>query len=83
MPTMLEAGIPDFFATSWIGLFAPAQTSPEIVRRLAKEASAVGATPQFDSLLAKFGARKNIILTEDFRRVDGADGTLWPWQHSH
>jgi tripartite-type tricarboxylate transporter receptor subunit TctC len=37
LPTMAEAGVPGLGAESWIGLFAPAGVSPEILGRLRQE----------------------------------------------
>jgi tripartite-type tricarboxylate transporter receptor subunit TctC len=37
LPTMAEAGVPGLGVESWIGLFAPARTPPEILRRLRQE----------------------------------------------
>ena len=34
VPTVAEAGYPGFEASSWVGIFAPAKTSPEIVSAL-------------------------------------------------
>ena len=34
VPTYAEAGYPNFEAASWVGIFAPANTSPEIVAKL-------------------------------------------------
>jgi len=34
VPTFAEAGYPGFEASSWVGIFAPAKTSPEIVTAL-------------------------------------------------
>src|SRR6202030_3109306 len=36
LPTMAEAGMPDFDTSIWFGLMAPAGTSPEIVDKLAR-----------------------------------------------
>lgn len=41
VPTMKEAGFGDVEALSWGGLFAPARTPPEIVKRLSDELGAV------------------------------------------
>jgi tripartite-type tricarboxylate transporter receptor subunit TctC len=38
VPTMAEAGLPDLGVESWIGLFAPAKTPPEILAWLRQEA---------------------------------------------
>jgi len=37
LPTMKEAGLPGLGIESWIGLFAPARTPPEILARLRQE----------------------------------------------
>src|SRR5258708_22513318 len=37
LPTMTEAGLPGLGIESWIGLFAPARTPPEILARLRQE----------------------------------------------
>jgi tripartite-type tricarboxylate transporter receptor subunit TctC len=50
VPTMTEAGVSGLEFESWIGLFAPARTSPEILRHLRQEAriAAVGLKYQFE-----------------------------------
>lgn len=37
VPTMVEAGIADYDVTSWWGLFAPAQTSPNIIAKISSD----------------------------------------------
>ena len=34
VPTMAEAGVPDFEVSAWFGVYAPAKTPPEIVAKL-------------------------------------------------
>ena len=34
MPTIAEAGVPGYEATSWFGMFAPAGTPPDVVAKL-------------------------------------------------
>ena len=38
LPTMIEAGVPDFEVTSWFGLFAPVGTPPAAIAKLHHEA---------------------------------------------
>jgi tripartite-type tricarboxylate transporter receptor subunit TctC len=50
LPTMEEAGLAGLGIESWIGLFAPARTPPEILGRLRQEArlAALGLKTQFE-----------------------------------
>jgi tripartite-type tricarboxylate transporter receptor subunit TctC len=50
LPTMAEAGLAGLSVESWIGLFAPARTPPEILLRLRQEArvAAAGLKDQFE-----------------------------------
>lgn len=46
VPTMQEAGVPGFSITLWSGLFGPANLSPAVLDRLAKEAELALAQPE-------------------------------------
>lgn len=41
VPTMVEAGVPDFVVTGWLGLFAPAGTPRDVVNRISSESSRI------------------------------------------
>lgn len=45
IPTLADAGFPQFDSTQWLGLLAPRGTSPDIVRRLYVETAKVLALP--------------------------------------
>jgi len=55
LPTMDEAGVPDFEITSWFGLFAPAGTPAPIVARLNSEMIKVLARDDVKSTLGATG----------------------------
>ena len=46
VPTVAESGLPGYDIVTWFGLFAPAQTSPEIVARLSSELRSFLATAE-------------------------------------
>jgi putative tricarboxylic transport membrane protein len=46
VPTMAEAGVPDFAILPWVAMFAPGKTPPEIVERLAREVAAAMKRPE-------------------------------------
>ena len=57
VPTAQEAGLPAFaHHGGWFGLFAPAQTPPDVVNRLHQEVRTAFANPQFRERLSSLGA---------------------------
>jgi tripartite-type tricarboxylate transporter receptor subunit TctC len=56
IPTMAEAGMPDFEAVAWFGLLAPAATPAPIVERLNREVTAILKRPEISERLAAMGA---------------------------
>ena len=61
VPTMAEAGIPDFDTSIWFGLVAPAGTPREIVDKLAR---AVGEAQKSDDVL-------KMLRTQGFDTISG------------
>jgi tripartite-type tricarboxylate transporter receptor subunit TctC len=56
VPTTAEAGLTDYSAEAWFGLFAQAATPPEIIARYARESEAVLAEPVVTSRALEAGA---------------------------
>jgi len=55
VPTVMEAGVPDYVAYVWMGLFAPKGTPPAIVERLQREVLAVLAENETKQFMATAG----------------------------
>ncbi|HVE51131.1 MAG TPA: tripartite tricarboxylate transporter substrate binding protein [Casimicrobiaceae bacterium] len=55
VPTFIEAGLPDFEASSWVGILAPAKTPRAIVERLNRELNALLASPEIIERLEQLG----------------------------
>ena len=55
LPTMIEAGIRDYEAVSWFGLFLPALTPPTIVTKLHDEVVRVAQIPEVKAQLEAQG----------------------------
>lgn len=52
VPTLMESGLPDFEASSWVAILAPAKTPRAVIERLNKELNAVlGDPPVVERLL--------------------------------
>lgn len=56
LPTMIEAGVPDYEMIGWNGFFFPKGTPPEIVARLQAALVAVLAKPEVKEQLVTLGA---------------------------
>jgi tripartite-type tricarboxylate transporter receptor subunit TctC len=55
LPTMAEAGMPDYEVVLWTSLFAPAGTPPEIVARLQAETAKIVQMPDIKERFAGLG----------------------------
>ena len=56
LPTMVEAGVPDYEMIGWNGFFLPKGAAPEIVARLQAELAKVLAKPEVKEQLVTLGA---------------------------
>jgi tripartite-type tricarboxylate transporter receptor subunit TctC len=56
VPTMVELGYPEFDASSWFGMVAPARTPPEIVSRIAEDVHAILRDPAIERQMIDQGA---------------------------
>lgn len=66
VPTMAEAGLPNYTIGSWGGLFGPAGLPPAIVERLAREANAALARPEVLEGLARLNVEPQGSTTAEF-----------------
>ena len=55
LPTMAESGFPDFDATGWFGLMAPAGTSPAVVDKIQRDAVSILSLPELRKKLDELG----------------------------
>ena len=60
-PTAAEAGLPKLDATSWFGVFAPAETPKPLVDKLTAEIAKVMATPAFKQKAVDLGAEADYM----------------------
>jgi tripartite-type tricarboxylate transporter receptor subunit TctC len=77
VPTMDEAGLVDFRATIWFGLFAPRRTPAAILDRLQVGVQAALADDKIKRLWAEQGARVELESRADFARFVVADTARW------
>ncbi len=53
VPTIAEAGVPQFRLTSWAGVFGPAKMAPELAERLNREFNAAINRPEVKEAMAR------------------------------
>lgn len=77
IPTMAEAGMPGFEATSWFGIVAPTGTPQASISRLSSALETVLANPQFGEQLSTLGSEVMPGTPQDFAAVIREDAVKW------
>jgi tripartite-type tricarboxylate transporter receptor subunit TctC len=78
VPTMIEAGVPDFVVATWLGFALPANTPSAIVSRLNAEINRIGQIPQLkEKLLVQGFEMLPPGSPEAARKVIEDDQALW------
>ena len=77
VPTVAESGVPGYNATGWYGVYFPAGTSPETVRRLHAEATRGLGAPEVRERLAKSGNEYVMSTPEEFTAFVRAEIAKW------
>ena len=73
VPTMAEAGVPDFEFTSWWGVFAPANMPRELALRLSQEFAKALKQPDVRATLASFSAEPVGNTPDEFAAIVGSE----------
>jgi tripartite-type tricarboxylate transporter receptor subunit TctC len=77
VPTSVEAGLPDWQASSWFGLMAPAGTPPAIVQRLQAEVQKALKQPSMQRFITESGIKLVGNTPEEFDRLIVAERKKW------
>ncbi len=77
VPTIAEAGVPGYEATSWFGLFAPAGTPPAVVTRLNTAIVKVLAQPEVKKKISEQGAEIHSEKPEQFAAFIQKESVKW------
>ena len=75
--TVAEAGVPGYNVTGWYGLYAPAGTSPDIVRRLHEESRRALASPDIRDKLVNAGNEPVGTPPAEFQAFVRAEFDKW------
>jgi tripartite-type tricarboxylate transporter receptor subunit TctC len=77
VPTVAEAGVPDYESLQWYGLLAPTGTPKEIIARLNREAVAALRMPEISARLANDGTEIVAGTPEEFGAYLRAETEKW------
>jgi tripartite-type tricarboxylate transporter receptor subunit TctC len=77
IPTVRESGLPNYVATTWYGLMAPAGTPRPIVERLNKETRALLNDPGMKAQIAAQGVVTTGMTPEEFGSFLRAEVAKW------
>ena len=77
VPTVAEAGVPNYEATIWLGVMAPTGTPKAIIDKLNTEINKILANPEMKEAWAKQGATAMNMTPEQFGKHLRADIEKW------
>jgi len=77
IPTMIEAGVPDYEVTTFYGVVAPAGTPPEIVAKLNAAINEGFAANEMRATLETLGSTLALGTAEEFGAFMVAQGAKW------
>jgi tripartite-type tricarboxylate transporter receptor subunit TctC len=69
VPTIGEAGLPDYVYQGWYGLLAPGKTPRKLVQLLSKEVGAIVDTPEIQERIQSQGALAKSSTAEGFDKI--------------
>ena len=76
-PTAIEAGVPGYEATIWLGLMAPATTPKPIIDKLNAAVNAIVKRPDIVKLWSQQGASPMSMTPEEFDKFLRGDIVKW------
>jgi tripartite-type tricarboxylate transporter receptor subunit TctC len=77
VPTLAESGLPGYEVGSWQGVFAPAGTPPDIVKRLNAEIVKIINSPDVQKKLLELGAEPVGNSSEEFSALVKTEVVKW------
>ncbi|MEI6721891.1 MAG: tripartite tricarboxylate transporter substrate binding protein [Betaproteobacteria bacterium] len=77
VPTLIEAGVPDFDLTTWYGVWAPAGTPKDIVARMNAEIVRLVVLPDMKEKLAGLGVEASAFTPEQFAAFNRTEYERW------
>ena len=77
LPTVAEAGVPDYEGVNWWGVLAPSGTPKAIVDKLSRDIAAALASPEVQKQFESEGAEVVQMDPDEFGKFLAAEMTKW------
>ena len=77
VPTLIEAGVPDFDVSAWFGLAAPAGLPPAVLARLEQALEKVGKLPEVSASMQRQGAEPAYLDSKAMAAFMTGDAAKW------
>jgi tripartite-type tricarboxylate transporter receptor subunit TctC len=77
LPTVAEAGYPEFNLVPWMGIFLPAGTPVEIARKLEAEITQAATSPDVREQLNRVGLEAAALGSQEFSKLIARDIDSW------
>ena len=77
LPTISEAGVPGYEASSWIMLAAPAATPPATMAALGKATGEIATAPEFSARIAELGAEAAVDTPAEAEAFIKSEAVKW------
>ena len=77
VPTFKELGYPQLIARGWFGLFAPSQTPPQTLQRIARMVETAMKNPDFQTKLTALDMDAHWVPAAEFKAQVEAENRKW------
>lgn len=77
LPTVAESGLPGYDVTSWYGVYAPAKTPADIIKKINADMIATLAKPAVKDMFKPLGVEARGSTPEELAAKNQGDAALW------
>lgn len=77
LPTVAESGLPGYDVTSWYGIYAPAKTPADVVKKINADMMAILAKPEVKEKFKPLGVEAHGSTPAELAAKNQADVALW------
>ncbi len=77
LPTVAESGLPGYDVTSWYGVYAPAKTPTDIIKKINVDMGAMLATPAVKEKFKPLGVEARGSTPAELAAKNQGDAALW------